>query len=708
MQIFNRSLLTTTFLTCSLLFAGASFANSDTDKEELLVADSGNLSTHNISYKGGSSSHRHSSHIKTSDDYVAPVPSAHSRATVTGEVNFQYGYVDNKKGFDKNMKQHNLNTQYSLGGGIELFLNSTARLGALVNMKYARDQQYNLPLSVQGVHTGEVGGGLSVYETEAHLGDYLTLGPVGVSSNASYTTTGKRAFLVSAEGIAGNKASAASADNNWGYSEYIKGNKVVVPVLMTHVTEAAAYLETAVGRVEMGQVKGPEERMRYDADSLAKGSGGLSGDWKLYANLKGDTFTPDITGRLPGERSVDYMYQPGMYSTFNDIRATKIAYYTPKVGALQLGVAYTLDQGDNRPFSRFSTKTDGDYKDVMSGAVAYDLELRDAFIKISAIGEYGKHEKTCAPVASRAGECGVNHYDLKSYGVGAVVDYAGFGFAASYGNLGLSGIEKDLRDPYDYSSSDAYLPGFSRDFSSPVETKRGVPSENIINRMVQGTVGATRTLSGISNKSAADLLLADSPNTLAGDESHIYVSDYKNHVKSKEQNKKLKDTYYATLGASYEVGEFGLSISYMHSRAAQSDRAGGRSRLDAAVMGLDYELAKGMMMYVEGVYFKTEDKTYASGSELAFDKVTTVAASPTLNTVAKTSITASNVDKVLVSGVVATAADYTGSAVVANATAPNAINVGSPSIRPGELYNNAVLPKDNKGYVVLVGSKIIF
>ena len=79
------------------------------------------------------------------------------------------------------------------------------------------------------------------------------------------------------------------------------------------------------------------------------------------------------------------------------------------------------------------------------------------------------------------------------------------------------------------------------------------------------------------------------------------------------------DSNFWTLGASYEQGPAGISITYMDSEFANND-------FNNLVVGADYQLAPGMVPYIEVNFFDLDPSGSASndgtvllvGTELTF------------------------------------------------------------------------------------------
>lgn len=88
------------------------------------------------------------------------------------------------------------------------------------------------------------------------------------------------------------------------------------------------------------------------------------------------------------------------------------------------------------------------------------------------------------------------------------------------------------------------------------------------------------------------------------------------------------DAEYWTLGAAYEFGPFAASVTYLESEVQNGDGSTVDKEFDNLVIGADYQLAPGLVPYVEVAFFNTDDNTTAStdndgsvfmvGTELTF------------------------------------------------------------------------------------------
>jgi len=75
---------------------------------------------------------------------------------------------------------------------------------------------------------------------------------------------------------------------------------------------------------------------------------------------------------------------------------------------------------------------------------------------------------------------------------------------------------------------------------------------------------------------------------------------------------KTEDTQnYWTVGGAYETGPFGLSVTYLNSRATDTT-GGNRDKFDNVSIGADYQLAPGLVPYAEVSFFDLNDGSGSS------------------------------------------------------------------------------------------------
>jgi predicted porin len=94
---------------------------------------------------------------------------------------------------------------------------------------------------------------------------------------------------------------------------------------------------------------------------------------------------------------------------------------------------------------------------------------------------------------------------------------------------------------------------------------------------------------------------------------------------AKTQN---SEASYWTLGAAYEYGPFGTSVTYLDSTVDNGTVVGKDNEFTNLSLGADYQLAPGLVPYVEISFFDTDDNDAATkdndgsvflvGTELSF------------------------------------------------------------------------------------------
>jgi hypothetical protein len=280
--------------------------------------------------------------------------------------------------------------------------------------------------------------------------------------------------------------------------------------------EVSLYVESGFGKVKAGSTRGSNAAIKVDAGSIARATGGISGDFYNYADFDGveggtgDNFvvTPDLpsTGR------------PGIYGgdTENvNATANKISYYSPRISGVQAGLSYTPDLNERGNSNGFSGDGDANsIENLVEAGLNYQGQYDQVGIEASVTAEYGSLEDR----GTNEGNNAVADDGVEAYAYGIAVDYAGVTFAGSYGYADEFGT---VNDEQEYS--------------------------------------------------------------------------------------------YFTLGAAYEFGPIGASATYLSSEVEKGEGNNSATSKDAEftnfVVGLDYQLAPGLVPYVEASFFETDDNT---------------------------------------------------------------------------------------------------
>src|SRR5262249_20655730 len=103
-----------------------------------------------------------------------------------------------------------------------------------------------------------------------------------------------------------------------------------------NASQTYIYLESMWGRVEKGSPGGVTNTMKVDASSIARATGGIDGDWRLFMNPtnagNGERYlaTPDLildSGFAGNNNAGAASFEYGDKSTGNN---NKVTYYTPR------------------------------------------------------------------------------------------------------------------------------------------------------------------------------------------------------------------------------------------------------------------------------------------------------------------------------------------------------------------------------------------
>jgi len=300
------------------------------------------------------------------------------------------------------------------------------------------------------------------------------------------------------------------ADNGLGYGAVIDMEGDVSGDANNEGVNAArtyTFLDGSFGRVELGSNTGASEALAVEADNLARGTGGIDGDWWAFATPTGANFIN--TPALPVEH--------GSTASFNDestYNSTKATYYSPRFSGFQVGLSLTPDLDDaGQTVSRGDAGTG--FGDIVEGAVNYEGQISNVGVAAAFTGQMGEADTNA-----------IN--DLRAWNAGTVLSFNGFNVGGSYGDWSDSG--------------------------------------NVNN----------------------------------------------------------SDSDYYTLGAGYDFGPFGASITWLDSNV---EVAGAENDFDNLVIGADYSLAPGLTPYAEVSFFDADAAGAAAdndgtilllGTELAF------------------------------------------------------------------------------------------
>ncbi len=297
------------------------------------------------------------------------------------------------------------------------------------------------------------------------------------------------------------------------------------------------FVENEMGRVELGSNDGVGGTMRIGADSIARATGGIDGQWSNYVQL--DTFQD--TGANPYTQPAvqsmnNFITAPTLLTTSNqlsgalstvvnegDEKSRKITYYTPEFNGFQAGLSYTPDtrnsgqdyidklgqnvvNGITQPGSEYTLPT---AKNAIAGGISWSGNLdKDQAFKLSVVGE-------TATIKNNV-RSSTKYKNVSGAIFGAQYAYQNFSVAGSWGTQGKS-------------------------------------------------------------------MYADTATS-------------------------MKAGSFYTLGAAYVQGPVGSSLTWMKSTK-------NKNTLDLISLGLDYQVAPGLLPFAEVTYFKMKQKNSYNNSQ---------------------------------------------------------------------------------------------
>ena len=273
----------------------------------------------------------------------------------------------------------------------------------------------------------------------------------------------------------------------------VKYGAKIVLVPTTSIAGAASlngthiYIETNFGIFQAGSPISPATSMMLCEGEIDAGSGA----WTRYANFA-PSYLKQTSNIEPSFATGSDYFLDNKLSTYvpdkpySNEPARSIAYYTPKFdsghgGKLQIGLSYIPDSSNtgagkaSSQSSGVSTikveagsidrfEIDGTVKDAVAGGVCLEQNLSDGVdLKLSLTGEYGKSAgkaKRFTLADDKTPNASFKLKDLRTYNIGAVLNFGNFSYAGSFGSLGKSlttpEFHKTNRKTNYYSAAIAY------------------------------------------------------------------------------------------------------------------------------------------------------------------------------------------------------------------------------------------------------------
>jgi outer membrane protein OmpU len=194
------------------------------------------------------------------------------------------------------------------------------------------------------------------------------------------------------------------------------------------------------GHVEYGSNDGVARTLKVDASNIARATGGIDGDWYLFADYNNTAGTPTqgTSFHNAGGATAKFITTPrltvesGGLNTFaSDVWSndTKITYYTPRFSGFQLGVSYAPSLSNRGQLTNRTDTATGitGAGDIWEEGLNYEGQFDQVGIAAGVTGEEGKSND------STVGALKLN--DIKAWNAGLKLSYMGFSAAGSYGDL---------------------------------------------------------------------------------------------------------------------------------------------------------------------------------------------------------------------------------------------------------------------------------
>lgn len=253
-------------------------------------------------------------------------------------------------------------------------------------------------------------------------------------------------------------------------------------VSTSNLDRTYVFVESEAGRFELGSNYSAAKAMKFDAGTLARGNGGVNGDWYKYYNFGTSMdlgYGVDSFVNSP-DNFVDYL------NKWSDEDTRKVTFYTPRMSGFQLGLSYTPDAKNKGNSEQYMSQADKYYnfnkdsnslkvKNLFSGGLNYMQQFEQMTLSLSATGETGKVNN----VSYLAGQ--TNTKNINSYAFGGNVEYAGLTFGGSWGVMGKKNFASNVMNSTSDDASNASMLGINKDVKY---WTAGVG-------MVQGPVGAS-------------------------------------------------------------------------------------------------------------------------------------------------------------------------------------------------------------------------
>ena len=290
----------------------------------------------------------------------------------------------------------------------KLLLGTTAIVGASLVMAggaYAAKPK----VKVNGGIQFEFGGSTQDLETFQDSAGATTAGP---NRGYAFGTNSEVHINVSGKTDAGMKWKARV--------EFETDTNVASQAKESAIDELWIRFSGSWGQIHLGNEDGAEDLMHFSGEQAVKkaGAGGVDGHWDDFVGWR------EVNSR--------FAHEPTLTEDSSD--ATKITYFTPRIGGLQVGVSFTPDTGANG--QSFSTDQDGDFENTLGFGVQFKKKFGGVKVAAAVVGHFGEIED----------EPGEDKEDLAAWMVGAEIGYGGWKLGGAYQDNGDGGEDVSSSD----------------------------------------------------------------------------------------------------------------------------------------------------------------------------------------------------------------------------------------------------------------------
>ena len=186
------------------------------------------------------------------------------------------------------------------------------------------------------------------------------------------------------------------------------------------------------GQIRLGNEDGAEDLMHISGEGAAKkaGAGGIDGHWDDYVGWR------EVNSR--------FAHEPTLTEDSSD--ATKITYFTPRVGGLQAGVSFTPDTGAHGQAT--NTDNSSDFENTWGIGVQFKKKFGGVKVAAAVVAHIGDNEDE-------------SKEDIAAWMVGAEIGYGSWKLGGGYQDNGDGGEKKSVVGDDDTRAWDVGL-GYSQ------------------------------------------------------------------------------------------------------------------------------------------------------------------------------------------------------------------------------------------------------